>query len=152
MKLFGLNITRAEKRNSSYTTFNEALQFGSYSQKYSAMTLSAVYRAVEIISDSIALLPIEVGFKEDKKDEKMKNHPLHLAFQDGLLTKYNLMKLLIQSVILKGNGYAYIKRAEDGTPLDFIYLDPQQVQVFYNKEKRTLWYQSPILGAGKIEP
>ena len=152
MKLFGFNITRAEKRNSSYSTLSEALQFGNYSNNHSAMTLSAVYRAVEIISDSMALLPIEIAIKSDKKDNKMTNHPLHLAFKDGLLTKYNLMKLLIQSVMLKGNGYAYIKRAEDGTPLDFIYLDSQQVQVFYNKEKRTLWYQSTILGAGKIEP
>ncbi len=125
MKLFGFNITRAEKRNSSYSTFSEALQFGNYSNNNSAMTLSAVYRAVEIISDSMALLPIEIAIKTDEKDNKMTNHPLHLAFKDGLLTKYNLMKLLIQSVMLKGNGYAYIKRAEDGTPLDFIYLDSQ---------------------------
>ena len=125
MKLFGFNITRAEKRNSSYSTFSEALQFGNYSNNNSAMTLSAVYRAVEIISDSMALLPIEIAIKTDEKDNKMTHHPLHLAFKDGLLTKYNLMKLLIQSVMLKGNGYAYIKRAEDGTPLDFIYLDSQ---------------------------
>ena len=101
MKLFGFNITRAEKRNSSYSTFSEALQFGNYSNNHSAMTLSAVYRAVEIISDSMALLPIEVGFKEDKKDNKMTNHPLYLAFKDGLLTKYNLMKVM-DMLISKG--------------------------------------------------
>lgn len=154
MKILGFNIgKKKEKEKRNFTNelpiFGDALTFGNYTKTYSAMNVSAAYRATSIISDSIAILPINV--KLNNKDI-LADHPLNLVFKKGLnhLTKYNFMKLLIQSVILKGNGFAYIERASDGTPISLQYLE--NVTVFYNKQKNQLYYLSSTIGPKKIEP
>jgi phage portal protein BeeE len=45
----------------SYYHFGgESLPFTAIQNQYAAMNISAVYRAVEIISDSVAMLPIRI--------------------------------------------------------------------------------------------
>ena len=63
------------------------------------------------------MLPIRLKNIEAEHKSEIDNHPLLEAFNDkfGLMTKFNLIKLLIQSVLLRGNGFAYIERADDGT-------------------------------------
>lgn len=41
-------------------TWSDGLIFSEIENKYNSMNISAVYRAVEIISDSIAMLPVKV--------------------------------------------------------------------------------------------
>jgi phage portal protein BeeE len=103
MKLFGLEIRKAkkeEKRNvdNLYPIFSEALTFGGLSGKYGNMNLSAVYRAVELISDSIAVLPIKIRETDKNHSEETTQHPLYYFFNDKTenpISKYNLMKLLV---------------------------------------------------------
>ena len=158
MKLFGYTITKQqdEKRNLTndvtYPTLSDALNFSQLSNNSSAMNISAVYRAVEIISDSIAMLPIKVRINNATHKEDMDNHSLHLVFKENHLTKYTFIKLLIQSVLLKGNGYAYINRANDGTVTELRYLESTDVQIHYNKQKNTLYYTCPTISPKKIEP
>lgn len=156
MKLFGFNITK-EKRAATeatitYPTLSDALNFSQLSNNSSAMNISAVYRAVEIISDSIAMLPIKVKIQNQNHKEEVQNHPLHLVFKDNLLTKYSFIKLLIQSVLLKGNGFAYIKRATDGTVTELRYLESSDVQIHWNKLRNSLHYTCPSITPNKIEP
>lgn len=155
MKIFGLDIRRIKKdeEQRSYY-FNDALNFSSVYNRYSAMNVSAVYRAVEIISDSIAMLPIKVKTKEGQHHNVMEGHPVELAIYDkyGTISKFTLMKLLIQSVMLRGNGYALIERAEDGTVKAIKYIPSENVLINYNPLKpEQLFYQ--ISGIkGRIEP
>ena len=157
MKIFGLDITTQKQRNAeqrnatvTYPTFNDALNFASFGNNYGAMNLSAVYRATEIISDSIAILPIKV--KEDNKQHLQEiNHPITFALSNGIISKYTLIKLLIQSVLLKGNGFAYIERGVDGTVIGLRYLDNQDVQIHYNKNKKELYYTSTVISPKHIE-
>ena len=51
------------------------------------------------------------------------------------ITKFNLMKLLVQSVILRGNGFAYIQRAKDGTVTNIRFIESKDVTNHYNKNK-----------------
>lgn len=152
MKLFGYTITkeqRAQTTEITYPTLSDALTFSALSNNASAMNISAVYRAVEIISDSIAMLPIRIRINNQTHKEDLEQHPLHLVFKDNLLTKYTFIKLLIQSVLLKGNGYALISRANDGTVTELRYLESSDVQIAYNKQKNTLHYN---YAGKKIEP
>ena len=115
MKIFGFEISRKkEKRDAepspppySATLFGEALPFANLYNRYSAMNISAVYRATEVISDSVAILPVQV-----KKNNKNVDSSLSVIFKYGSnnLTKYELIKMLVQSVMLHGNGYALIER------------------------------------------
>lgn len=144
-----------EERNEGInyvTNFSDALTFSNVYNQYSAMNISAVYRAVEIISDSVALLPIKIKQVDATHKEELNTHPLNLIFKNNNLTKYNLIKLLIQSVLLKGNGFAYIVRANDGTPTELRFLQSGDVQIIYDKNKDKLYYQCSIISNKKIEP
>lgn len=157
MKILGLNITRVNKvqneENREFVpTFSDALTFAGIGNNYGAMNISAVYRATEIISDNIAMLPIKVKISDKKHLEELSEHPIYLALNDGLITKYTLIKLLVQSVLLRGNGFAYIERFNDGTVKGIRYLDSADVQIHYTKQKQQLYYTCNTLGAGKIEP
>lgn len=147
---------KQEKRELQYVSnFHEALTFNGISNQYSAMNLSAVYRATEIISDSIAMIPIKVKLNNGTHKEVMDSHSLNLIFSDkagNTITKFNLMKLLIQSVLLRGNGFAHISRAKDGTVTGIRFLESKEVTINYNKHKDELYYSVPILSNKRIEP
>ena len=157
MKILGFEIRRnkEEKRELEYISCNsQSLPFSSVYNKYSSRNISAVFRATELISDSIAILPIKVKVTNQNHKEELENHPLNLVFENkyGLLTRYNFIKLLIQSVILKGNGFAYIDRADDGTVKALRFLEDDDVNIFYKKGKEDSLYYTCNYIKGKIEP
>ena len=157
MKIFGLEIRRnkEEKRELEYISCTStALPFGQLLNNYSAMNISAVYRATELISESIAMLPIKIKITDKEHKEELESHSLNLVFQNkyGLMTRFNFIKLLIQSVILRGNGFAYIDRAEDGTVKALRFLESNDVNIFYKKGKEESLYYTCNYIKGKIEP
>ena len=134
-----------------------SLMFGTLStSQYSATNLPTAYRCINLISDTIASMPIAVKKRSAKgKTLEVKNHPINLLFQDknSRTDKFTFIKMLIQSVICKGNGFAYIKRAQDGTPIKLIFLESSDVTINYMKETDTLYYQVSFLKNGsRIEP
>ena len=161
MKLFGWNIEKRNKEveerdtttvNSPYI-FGDALNFSGLRNQYSAMNISAVYRAVEIISDSIAMLPIKIRQLDADHYNELDSHSLNLVMKNaGYLSKYTFIKLLIQSIMLRGNGFAYIERAGDGTVTGLRYLPSGDVQIHYNKEKKELYYTCNYVSKKRIEP
>ena len=153
MKIFGYEITK-EKRNAAPiqpVTFGEALNFSGIYNGYAAMNVSAVYRAVELISDSIASLPIYITSRDDSE---LKGHNLNYIFKHMTMNRYNFMKMLVQSVLLKGNGYAYIQRGDDGTVTDLYFLESGDVVINWDKYTRTLYYSVNVLSGRsmKVEP
>lgn len=128
--------------------------FPVFSNSNNPMGLSAVYRAVEIISDSIATLPIKVMLKDEKNYQNLNGHYLNLIFKSNTdrLTKYNFVKLLIQSVLLKGNGYAYIERGENGKPKSLRFLPSSDVVINYNKQNNSLTYTCSLVSKKVIQP
>lgn len=135
------NFKKTEKRNTEQREiyvppmYSDALTYPQLVNRFGSMNLSAVYRATELISDSIAMLPIEVCNKDGKV-----NHLLDVVF-DNLknINKYNFIKMLIQSVILRGNGFALIER-ENGIVTNLRFVESGAVQIHYNNAKNTLWY------------
>ena len=153
MKIFGYNISKdVNKRNCEVTDVPSeqsatSLLFRGFEMKAAATTLSSFYGAMELISNSIAQLPIIV-----KRDNEIdKNHPLNLLFKNGLISKFNLIKSVITDIIMYGNAYIYIERAADGTPINLIYCQPTNVNVDYNDRKQELYYQIPMIKRGRIE-
>lgn len=145
-------IFKYNKRNNGLnyvSSYSDALCFSPYTNGCSSMNLSAVYRATEIISDSIAMLPVKIQNVENIGKSEVTYHPLKDVFgaknQLNNLSKYTFMKMLIQSVILRGNGFAYIERGNDGTVLSLRFLETNDVIINYNKYNNQLYYQIPIL-------
>ena len=155
MGFFSKKEERSAKPIEYVTTYGEALPFSVIFNNYNSMNLSAVFRATELISDSVAILPIQVKQKDGGRDNIVKEHPVNLLFSDttdATMSKYNFIKLLIQSVILKGNGFAYIERAADGTPTKLRFLENKDVDIVYNKNRNTLYYTCSTITAKRIEP
>jgi len=78
-----------------------------------ALRLSAVYCAVNQISNSCGVLPINVikGLGNDR--ETLYEHNLSFVLNgkiDGIHNHFNFFKQMIESVLLKGAGYAIIMR------------------------------------------
>ena len=136
------------------TPWGEALTFGTIYNKYSAMNISAVFGATSLIANTIAMLPIKVLVSGEEGRNEITNHPLNLVFgdRDNLLSRFNLIKLIVQSVILKGNAFCYIYRAQDGTVKGLRYLESGDVTINYNKQKDTLYYTCTVLGNKHIQP
>lgn len=156
MNLFKF-FNKKEKRNNSInyiSSYGDALSFGSILNRNAALNISAAYRAVEIISDTIAILPVKVSVTNIDHKDTIDEHPIYAAFSgNDIMTKYTLMKLLVQSVLLKGNGFAYIERADDGTVTGLRYLDANNVIINYNQLTNELWYTcTTISTTSRIEP
>lgn len=154
MKIFGLNITR-EKRNfeqpsmisyeeriaQGMTTFQELLNPNDRAQN-----LSSVYRCVDLISSTVANLPLNVLYIDKKGNTReQKNHRLQKVFDNMVMTRYNFMKKLISDVLLRGNAFCYLNRNEQGDVVDITYLETSDVSVYWNKQKQELYYQIPFL-------
>ena len=113
-------------------------------------SVSAFYAATEIISNTIATIPIHVRNVED--NEIINSHPLNFIWNSGLQTRFMLIKSLVWDMLTKGNGIAYIKRSADGTPIELIYRPAGEISIMYNPTNRQLYYLDPLLKKGKIEP
>lgn len=156
MKFFGNGLgwlgsqPNEEKRELQYVSCNAsgALPFFPMTNGNSAMNLSAVYRAVEIISNSIATLPVKILINDESGKNEADKHPLNYVFSDrntnNIISKFTLFKLLVQSVLLRGNGFALIERS-GGMVKSLRYLEPNDVNIVYDKIKNTLYYDVPIV-------
>lgn len=96
---------------------NFALGYNSISNyaNTQAIRLSTVFGATNMISNSCALLPMKVISTKGGKKREIE-HPLTTILNlkpNARYNHFNFMKLLISSLILKGNGYAYIERDEN---------------------------------------
>lgn len=125
-----------------------ALTFDQYREIGSPMTLSAVYAAIELITNSIAQCPIHI---RDNGGNILKSHPLNFAFTNNLLSKYMLIKSLLKDMYLFGNGLAYIER-KSNMPVHLVYIPHNQYTIMYNEVSRELYYQIPSISNKNIKP
>lgn len=113
-----------------------------------ATALSAFFAAMELISNSVAMLPISISLN----NEPVKSHPVNLALDNMLMTKFIFIKKLIQDAIIHGEGFAYISRAADGTPIKITYCEHGTCTPHYNQNKQELYYRVPFMRKGRVEP
>ena len=121
-----------------------------------ALNLSTFYRGVHLISTSISQLPIYTKRVTGKGESNiLKSHYTNMLWNDpsNLIDKTTMLRSIVQSVIIKGNAYVYISRAEDGTPLKLRFLPTSDVTITYNKERNELYYNCSYINHGrKIMP
>lgn len=160
MKIFGFNISKREKRNYEAPIISyeqqvaNALNFPLLNFYENPYTISAFHRCVELISSSVANLPISVLFIDKQGNKKVRNnHRLNVVFQNMLLTRYQFIHNIVKDLITSGNAFAYIHRDNGGNVKQLTYLHPSEGQVVYNKQRGELYYQIPTISKQqKIEP
>lgn len=131
MKIFGFEIRRA----SSSMNYLGMPYIGVNTGSTSAMMLSTVYRCVEVVSDSVAQLPIE-PFRIDANGFriKYKEHPTYDILcnePNDDMTRFTFLKTMVSSVLLRGNAYAYIDRDDKGNAVELQFKPTDQVEVVW---------------------
>lgn len=119
-----------------------------------SMLLSAVYRCVEVISDSVAQLPLE-PYQMDAKGYKTK-YISHTSYKllnkepNPRMTRFTFIKTLIVSTLLKGNGYAYIERDKTGNAIG-LHIIPSDYVTIITPKKLNETVKYSVKGIGIIE-
>lgn len=138
MNIFGYEFRKASKKEihnvRAWTRGRTLLD-----SRNAPMLLSTVYRCVDLISDSIAVLPLKTyeidadGFKREAK-----SHPAYYVLDtepNEDMTRFVFFKTLMTSVLLTGNGYAYIER--DGLKVSqLVYLPSGAVDVVWVTDRQ----------------
>ena len=111
----------------------------------SAIRISGVWRAVSILAETIASLPLHVYREAENGDRtKAKTHPLYFLLHSQphtLYTKYNFFESLITNLALNGNAYALILRDADTMPTGLLLLENEKVTVYFDELTNTIYYR-----------
>jgi HK97 family phage portal protein len=105
-----------------------------------ALGYSALWRGVNLIAGAVGRLPMSVYKRVGKGKAIDTAHPAHRLLRrkpNPYMTAYTFRQTLQAHALLRGNGYASIRR-EGGRPVELLPLDPDKVTpVRANGE---LWY------------
>lgn len=116
--------------------------------EYDPMSLSAVFAAVNLISNSLAQMP----FCLKENNEIIEYNYLKKLTEQTNLTPFLLTKNLIKDMLIYGDGFAYIQRDKNGNPTSLQYLEHGQCSAQYNSQTDVLYYLAPKVKRGRIEP
>lgn len=97
-----------------------------------AMTMSAVYACVRILSETIASLPLHVYEYTNLGSTKAIKHPLYKILHDepnSEMTSFIFRETLMTHLLLWGNAYAQIIRNGRGDVLGLYPLMPDRIKV-----------------------
>lgn len=98
-----------------------------------ALRISTTYACVDIISNSVAQLPIrpfkvtDAGRRLAKDDSTFE---LLVYSPNEQMTRFTLLDLLVKSMLLYGNGYAKIVRDYSGVARAIYFQDPRDIVAF----------------------
>ncbi|MBN2024072.1 MAG: phage portal protein [Pirellulales bacterium] len=111
-----------------------------------ALTLSAMWRGVNLVSRDVAKMPLFLfRRKSDEDRERAKDHPAYRLLRrkpNREMTAFIFWQTLVGHALMAGNGYAYIFRAGDGSAEELIPLLPDRTWPV--RINRRLWYMTQI--------
>lgn len=96
-----------------------------------AMRLSTVFRCVELLSNSVAQLPV-MPYHTGKGKRIMYEHPTYrlLAYNPNRrMTRYTFFKQLVVDMLLGGNAYAFIERDIENRIIQLVYVPSEVVSI-----------------------
>jgi HK97 family phage portal protein len=114
-----------------------------------AFTLSAFYNGVDQISNDIAKLPKAVFYKDGENRFALPNHPVNYLMSiapNEMMTSFDFWKIIIISMIYKGNAFVRIVRnAVTGKQEKWIFLEQEDVTVYENSDKLFYKYKGETI-------
>jgi HK97 family phage portal protein len=116
---------------------------GSYVSPHLAENLSAVFGAVQIISETVACLPLHVYRREGDGKVLVANHPVARLFSrepNSLQTAPEFIEMMTAATLLRGNAYAEIVYNAAGAPVELVPMNPDLVSVVRFNGSRRIAY------------
>ena len=115
-----------------------------------ALTYAAWWRGVSLLCGTVAKLPLGVYRRTGPGAEPEPTHPAYRLLRrqpNEAMTAFVWKHTMQAHVIQHGNGYSYIYRRADGTPIELLPLDPERT--YPVRENRTLWYVHELKTGGE---
>lgn len=143
--IFSKKEKNAEKRELPYLGSLGEIDFGSITDIYTdnkATKIAAVYRAINVIGDSVAIMPINI-YKYDGNWKKKQYDNLYYLLNvqpNRFINAFNFKKLIINHLKLKGNAYIYIDRNLKNEIKNLYIIHPDRVTIKINKTNLTPVY------------
>ena len=136
----GNSSKKIDKRGLSLNTiFPDADVFDSDK----ALTLTSVWNAIRLLSESVSSLPITVYRKENNGDkvEDVNNRIYNLIkFKpNNFQNKITFFEYVMYSILTDGNAYVQIIRDNSANPVQLLPLNPDYVNIFIKENE--LFYQ-----------
>ena len=97
-----------------------------------ALSFSAVWAAVRVISDGVSCSPWEVFEDAGNTKKKLTDHPVHRLLRvrpNTEMTSKTFRATLCAHVLLWGNAFAEIERARNGNPIALWPIQPERVTI-----------------------
>ena len=108
-----------------------------------ALTLTSVWNAIRLLSESVSSLPITVYRKENNGDKvEDVNHRIYnlIKFKpNNFQNKITFFEYVMYSILTDGNAYVQIVRDNSANPVQLIPLNPDYVNIFIKENE--LFYQ-----------
>lgn len=147
IKLFGKTVyesgTKAEQRNfsSDLETVIYEMMTGAnsaYVSEESSLAFSAVWSCVRVLSESVAILPMNIMQKDDNDNRTVaKDHPLYNTIKrkpNPIMTSYIWRSVIMAQLALWGNAYVRIYRnSVNYYKISLVPLNPSKVKAVLNK-------------------
>ena len=111
----GLDLT------SDRTTSGEIVDYDS------ALTLSAVFGAIRLLSDSVSTLGLDVLYRSNGSEQKFRPLPSWVLNMNPELRNHEVLGQIITSLLLDGNAYVATLRDGTGRVLSLAVLDPTDI-------------------------
>lgn len=119
-----------------------------------ALTISAFYNAIEILSDDIAKLPKHVFKKEGNSRNKLTQHYINTLINirpNPKMTAFTFWKTVEALRLIKGNAYVEIVRDNNtGRALFLNILSCSKVEIYENDEKLFYKYKGRTIDSEDI--
>jgi HK97 family phage portal protein len=158
-----IDMTTPQKRS----TTSDSSFFGNYGGLFSlgtggvskmkadtALKLSAVYNAVDQISNDIAKIPFAVYRKDGQNRTAMPSHPANklVGYEPNyLMTSFIFRKTIATSLLLRGNGLARIITNAVGDPVSTDFINWDNVKNIRIKNGELLYdvngYKEPLMAS-----
>ena len=97
-----------------------------------SLMLSAVYRAVDLISGAVAMLPVTL-YQDGKRVENDLSYLINFE-PNNVSTRFGLFKLVVVDMLQKGNAFLLIVRNGE-TVEELRYIKPEEVTILHNKKE-----------------
>jgi len=121
-------------RSSSGKTVNEK----------TALSVSAVYACVRVLSESLASLPLDLfKYLQNKGSEKDREHPLYRVLHDEPnpeMTSFNFRETEMSHLLTFGNAYSQIIRNYGGQVIGLYPLMPDRMEVHRDDDSGDIYY------------
>ncbi len=144
-----------QKKESEHRNINYSYPFGAQTSvnPSTAITFSAVWAAMRLLSESVSSLPIGVYKQETNGDKYEQTNELSylLKYQPNTYqNKITFLEKIMMDLLSNGNSYVKIERNRLGRPIELLPMNYNNVDVYF-KDNRLYYSNSDMKGTYNSE-